>query len=139
MLGQMHGPTVVCHSCRFRSFQYLFPLNVFSSPRFPPPATTSLPPLSSSFSSSQPPLPSLPFSLVSRPSSPSPFYCAFLASTSLAQSPLSIGRFFFLLRHVITVSNVACTDRYRPYSGLGILFFTTFTSFGSFRDVGEFI
>lgn len=36
MLGQMHGPTVVCHSCRFRSFQYLFPLNVFSSPRFPP-------------------------------------------------------------------------------------------------------
>lgn len=45
MLGQMHGPTVVCHSCRFCSFQYLFPLNVFS-PRFPPLTIASLQSLS---------------------------------------------------------------------------------------------
>jgi hypothetical protein len=36
MPGQMHGPTVVCHSYRFRSFRYSFPLNASSSPRFPP-------------------------------------------------------------------------------------------------------
>lgn len=41
MLGQMHGPTVVCHSCRFRSFRYLFPLNVLLSP-FTSSSTASL-------------------------------------------------------------------------------------------------
>lgn len=113
MLGQMHGPTVVCHSCRFRSFRYLFPLNVLLSP-----FTSSSPAslfLSFSFSMSLP-----------RPSLPSYAFLPLIMrfSRSLpSQGPLSIGC-FFPLRHVITVSTVACTRiTYRHRGGLGILFY----------------
>lgn len=87
MLGQMHGPTVVCHSCRFRSFQYLFPLNVFSSPRFPPLTTSSYTRayISLSFYSVTSTLVlSLSLSLS---------HCPFLAPTSLAEP--SLDQLFF--------------------------------------------
>lgn len=82
MLGQMHGPTVVCHSCRFRSFQYLFPLNVFSSPRLPPLAiaspfcSRSLYPATSALGA---------FSFLSM----------YVSRAYFPREALSIGRFFF--------------------------------------------
>lgn len=73
MLGQMHGPTVVCHSCRFRSFQYiLVPSKRFLLSPFPF-SYNRLPLLVAFFI--QPPLPSV-LSLS---------YRAFLAPTSLAK------------------------------------------------------
>lgn len=83
MLGQMHGPTVVCHSCRFRSFRYLFPLNVLLSP-FTSSSTASLF-LAFSFSMSP--------ATVSTLRIPSPSYYAFLAFASLARA--SLDRLFF--------------------------------------------
>lgn len=89
MLGQMHGPTVVCHSCRFRSFRYLFPLNVSSSLRVP-----------------------LPFYLRLYPATSALGTLSFSSCVSRVYHPrgaLSIGRFFFPLSRVIIVSTVACT------------------------------
>jgi len=59
MLGQMHDPTVVCHSCRFRSFQYiLVPSKRFLLSPFPS-SYNRLPLLVALFI--QPPLPSICF------------------------------------------------------------------------------
>lgn len=103
MLGQMQSPTVVCHSCRFHSFQYLCPSKRFLLSPF-------------SFSSSRSCTTATLF--IQTPLSPSCVaslsYCAFLASL-LPPSRSSLDRplfFFPSLSHVITVSTVACTRIY---------------------------
>lgn len=121
MLGQMHDPTVVCHSCRFRSFRYLFPLNVS-----PLPVYLLLQPTLSLSLFPQSPLPSRAFSLL---------LC--VSRVRLPRKALSRSAVFFPLRHVITVSTVACTRiTYRPWR-LGDTFFTTFAA-PLFRDVEAF-
>lgn len=73
---------------RFRSFQYLFPLNVSSSPRFPPRNHRANP--SASLSPCLYPVVSVPSLQLS------PSYCAFLAPIPPSRSPLDRPLFFFL-------------------------------------------
>lgn len=89
MLGQMHGPTVVCHSWRFRSFRYLFSLNVSSSLRVP-----------------------LPFYLRLYPAISALGTLSFSSCVSRVCHPRGapLDRLFFPLSRVIIVSTVACTQ-----------------------------
>ena len=120
MLGQMHDPTVVCHSCRFRSFQYiLVPSKRFLLSPFPS-SYNRLPLLVALFI--QPPLPSICFL----------FLIVHFSRLPPSRSPLDRPFFSSFSRNY---SFHCCMYGYIQ-SSLGILFTTFATQKGScFKNV----